>query len=180
LEVPDLALVGDGLDLLDHIVGDFQVTSPALVRLDSRVEVDKIVGPALTNLGVEADALARRARHEIAKPERQDRRLRLEALELVRSVAGAKPIPFVVPLEERQLGLALRVENAPRHPLVAIRGVDLRTKPVHERLGMTNRQPPDVSRALDEVRIDSEVPQEHLGAPLERFSILVNTPLGHE
>src|SRR5262249_54107191 len=188
LEVPDFTLVGDGLDLLDHAFGDLQMTSPALVRLDSRVEVDQIVSPALTNLGVEADALARRARDEMTKAEHQDRRLRLEALELVRSVAGAKPIPLVVTLEESQLGLSLRVENAPRHPLVAIRGVDLRTKPVHERLRMTNRQPPDVARALDEIRIDSEVSEEHLGASLERFSILVvdpdlaggDTALGHE
>src|SRR5262249_49321294 len=54
LEVPDFTLVGDGLDLLNHVLGDFQMTSPALVRLDTGVEVDQIVGPALTNLGVEA------------------------------------------------------------------------------------------------------------------------------
>src|SRR4029450_4533158 len=89
-EIPHLTLVGNGLDLLDHVLGDREMTSPALMAHVARIEVDQNVCPTIAYFCVHADPLSRGFRHEATEAEGQDGGLGLETLELGDIMAGAQ------------------------------------------------------------------------------------------
>jgi hypothetical protein len=86
---------------------------------------------------------------------------------------GPKTVTLVVAAQEGKLRIPLSIENARRHPLVAVRRVHLRMEPAREGFRLADDQTPHPARGLAEVRVFSVVLQQDLGASLQRFAVAV-------